>query len=93
MIKNLKLKSNKLEPNKYLKLSEINNNNELTHTNLTKILLVSFIWNINLLNTNNLKDSVEIIAKIIVVSRLMPKYKKKEIKKIPIKVLKIEKNE
>lgn len=43
MIKNLKLKSNKLEPNKYLKLSEINNNNELTHTNLTKILLVSFI--------------------------------------------------
>ena len=75
MIKNLKLKSNKLEPNKYLKLSEKNNNNELTHTNLTKILIVSFFLNINLLNINNLKESVEIIAKIIVVSKLTPKYR------------------
>ena len=63
------------ELNKYLKVSEININNELTLTNLTKILIVSFFLNINVLNINNLKDSVEMIAKIIVVSKFTPKYK------------------
>tara|TARA_B100000925_G_C21951863_1_gene449335 strand:+ start:123 stop:350 length:228 start_codon:yes stop_codon:yes gene_type:complete len=75
MIKNLKLTSIRSEPNKYLKVSEINNSNELTLTNLATMLVVSFLLKINLLNINNLTDSVEIIAKIIEVSRLIPKYK------------------
>lgn len=75
IIKNLKLISIKLEPNKYLKASEINNSNKLTLTNLADIFIVSFILNISLLNSNNFKKSVEMIASIIDVSKLMLKCK------------------
>lgn len=73
MTKNLKINSIRLEPYKYLKVSEIINNKKLTQPNLTTISVEIFLLNTNLLNINNLKKSVEIIAKIIVVSRLIPK--------------------